>query len=189
MKFGWKGALGVILSLVCLYFAFRNFDFAVAFEQAKRANYLLLVLSVIVATMMFPLRARRWRTILEPISPNLPFGPLWRGVAIGMMMSNILPARAGELARPFALSRERPAVPFSASLASVAVDRVFDAIVVMLLLAVSMFDQHFPSTVTLAGKDIPVAQLVRGFIALPAALTVALYALVFFPDQLIRLFE
>src|SRR5689334_9041352 len=132
MKLGWKGTLGIVLSVVCLYYAFRNFDFAVAFEQAKHANYALLILSVVVATCMFPLRARRWRTILDPISPKLPFGPLWRAVAIGTMMTNILPARAGELARPFALSRERPDVPFSAALASVAVDRVFDAIAVLL---------------------------------------------------------
>jgi glycosyltransferase 2 family protein len=189
MKFGWKSALGVILTVVCLYFAFRNFKFAEAFEQAKHANYFLLVLSVVVATLMFPLRARRWRTILEPISPNLPFGPLWRAVAAGVMMTNVLPARAGELARPFMLSRERPDVPFSASLASVAVDRVFDAIVVVLLLALSVLEPHFPNTITLGDETMSVTALVRGFVILPAVLTVGLYALVFFPDRLIKLFE
>jgi len=189
MKFGWKGALGIVLSVVCLYYAFHNFHFAEALEAAKRANWPLLVLSVVGATFMFPLRARRWRTILEPIESDVPFGPLWRAVAIGVMMTNILPARAGELARPYALTREVPTIPFSASLASVAVDRVFDAIVVMLLLGISTLDPSFPHTIQLADRTIEIAQLVRGFALLPIALMVALYALVFFPNQLIKLFE
>src|SRR5438270_488207 len=130
MKFGWKGALGVVVSALCLYFAFHGrFDLGQAWQQAKSANYFLLILSTAAATCMFPLRARRWRTILDPVALHLPFGPLWRSTAIGVMMTNLLPARAGEIARPYALSREVPEVPFSAALASVAVDRVFDAIV------------------------------------------------------------
>ncbi|HEY4305978.1 MAG TPA: lysylphosphatidylglycerol synthase transmembrane domain-containing protein [Gemmatimonadaceae bacterium] len=190
MKFGWKGALGIVLSVVCLYFAFRSFQFAKAIEAAKHANYLLLLLAVVCATMMFPLRARRWRTILEPVAPEpVPFGPLWRSVAIGTMMTNILPARAGELARPYALTRERPEIPFTMSLASVAVDRVFDAIVVLLLLGLSTFEPHFPRTLLMNGHTVSIAQMIRGFIVVPIVLIAALYALVFFPDQLIRLFE
>jgi uncharacterized protein (TIRG00374 family) len=187
MKFGWKGALGIVISVVCLYYAFRDFHFAEAMEQARHANYVLLALSVVAATGMFPLRARRWRTILDPVAPNLPFGPLWRATAIGVMMTNVLPARAGELARPFALSRERPDVPFAMSLASVAVDRVFDAIVVLMLLAVAMLLPSFPAGQEIGGQ--PVSRLATGFAVLPAALMVVLYALVFFPDTLIRLFE
>lgn len=188
-KFGWKGALGIVLSVVCLYFAFRNFNFAQALEAAKHANYGLLALSVVAATTMFPLRARRWRTILDPVAPPVPFGPLWRAVAIGVMMTNILPARAGELARPYSLSREVPDIKFPMAIASVAVDRVFDAIVVMLLLALSTLEPGFPHSLTLGGKVFAITQLVRGFIVLPVVLVVALYALVFFPAQLIRLFE
>ena len=87
---------------------------------------------------MFPLRARRWRTILDPVAPKLPLGPLWRSMAIGMMVNNVVPLRAGEFARAFALTREVPAVSFSTALASLVVDRVFDAIVVLLLLAVGV---------------------------------------------------
>jgi hypothetical protein len=187
MKSGIRSALGIIISLACLYFSFRNFQWADAIAQARNANYLLLALATVAATMMFPLRARRWRTILDPVAPKLPFGPLWRATAIGVMMTNLLPARAGELARPYALSREIPSVPFSMSLASVAVDRVFDGIVVLLLLAVSMLVKSFPSGVMIEGHS--VGRLALG-VAIPSVvLLVGLYALVFFPNQLIRLFE
>jgi hypothetical protein len=39
--------------------------------------------------------------------------------------------RAGEVARAFALTREVPRIPFTTSLASLAVDRIFDAIVLL----------------------------------------------------------
>jgi glycosyltransferase 2 family protein len=189
VKFGWKGALGVVVSAVCLYFAFKGFDWSRATAQAKHANLLLLLASTATATCMFPLRARRWRTILDPVAYHLPFGPLWRATAIGVMMTNLLPARAGEIVRPYALSRERPEVPFSAALASVAVDRVFDAIVVLLLLGLSMLSTDFPATITIQEKTWHIALLARKFAFAPIVLLVGLYALVFFPDALIRVFE
>ena len=54
----------------------------------RAADRGLLALSVLVVTCTVPLRARRWRTILDPIVPDLPFGPLWRATAIGVMLNN-----------------------------------------------------------------------------------------------------
>jgi uncharacterized protein (TIRG00374 family) len=189
MKFGWKAAVGILLSVVFLYFAFRNVHWVDAYRAARDANYGLLFLSVVAATGMFALRARRWRTILDPVAPKLPFGPLWRAIAMGQMMTNILPARAGEIVRPYALSREVPSVPFAMSLASVAVDRVFDAIVVLLLLGVSMLSPGLPATLSIAGHTLTLSQIVRYLGLAPIALLIVLYALVFFPDRLIKLFE
>lgn len=187
MKFGWRGALGIVISVACLFYVFHNIDWVETREQIRHANYVLLALSAVAATCMFPLRARRWRTILDPVAPNLPFGPLWRATAIGMMANNILPARAGELARAYVLSREVPKVSFSTSLASLAVDRVFDALVVLILLAVALVASKFPSTATILGQS--VNHIAIGFALLLAILLVGLYALVFFPGVLIRLFE
>ena len=187
MKFGWRGALGIAVSLVFLYFAFRNLDLSHALATARDANYWLLILSAAVATCMFPLRARRWRTILDPVAPKLPFGPLWRATAIGVMVTNVIPLRAGELARPYALTRQLPSVSFSTSLASVAVDRVFDGIVVMVLLAIGVAVAGFPADTTINGYSLSHA---AGFVVGGAlALLVAFYILVFFPKALIRAFE
>jgi uncharacterized protein (TIRG00374 family) len=187
VKVGWKGVLGLVITALCLYFAFRHVDWARAVDTARHANYGLLFLSTVAATCMFPLRARRWRTILDPVAPKLPFGPLWRSVAIGMMVNNLALLRAGELARAFALTREVPSVTFSTSLASLVVDRVFDAIVVLLLLAVSILVAGFSANTEIAGYSI--AHIAMLFALAPLVLLIGLYALVFFPDKLIRLFE
>src|SRR3954471_11401461 len=138
------------------------------------------------ATAIFALRARRWRTILEPVAGRIPFGPLWRATAIGMMVNNVVPARAGEIARAYALTREQD-VPFPASLASLAVDRLFDAIVLLLLAATALLDPALSNSAQLAGRSLSSFALGAGTVV--AALLVMLYALVFFPSQLLSVFE
>ena len=187
MKFGWRGALGVLISAACLYFAFKNVDWSRTVTYARNANWLLLLLAAACATGMFPLRARRWRTILDPVAPKLPFGPLWRSTAIGMMVNNVVPLRAGELARAYALTREVSGMTFSTAFASLVVDRVFDAIVVLILLAVAMIAPGFPRGGSIGGQS--VSHLASAFVMVPVAMLIVLYALVFFPGALIRIFE
>ena len=186
MKLGWRGVLGFVLSALLLAWTLRDVHFADVWHELARADVALLLLSAVTATAIFPLRARRWRTILEPIERAIPFGPLWRSTAIGMMINNVVPARAGELARAFALTRERPRIPFSAAFASLAVDRLFDAVVVLLLMALAMLDPRFPQD-TSAGRM--VADWAPTGIVVLTLLVGALYLLVFFPARVISLFE
>ena len=186
MKKHFRALLGIAISAVLLWWVLREVSMATVIQELSHANPWLFALATICATLIFPLRARRWRTILDPIYPKLPFGPLWRATAIGMMVNNVVPARAGEVARAYVLTRETP-VPFSTSIASLAVDRVFDAIVLLLLAFVAVLDPRFPSGVSIGG--VPAVRWAIGGAALVGAAVVILYALVFFPAQLIRLFE
>src|SRR5438874_9907400 len=84
--------------------------------RLAHADPLLFAGATFCATAIFGLRARRWQTILEPVAGELPLAALWRATAIGMMVNNVVPARAGEIARAYALTKESP-VPFATSLA------------------------------------------------------------------------
>src|SRR5687768_6937133 len=106
MRSGWRAALGILLSAALLWWVLRGVPFARIMANVRDANVALLLLSGAVATCIFPLRAIRWRPILDPVAPGLPFGVLFRPVTIGIMVSNVVPGRAGELARPYALTRE-----------------------------------------------------------------------------------
>jgi uncharacterized protein (TIRG00374 family) len=187
MKFGWRGALGITLSAGFLYLAFKDVNLRDVVAHVRQANIGLLVLSAIVATCIFPVRARRWRPILDPIAPGLPFGTLWRPTAIGMMINNVVPARAGELARAFALSRSTPAVSFPAAVASLAVDRLFDAVVVLLLMFAAMLDPAFPRGATFGGR--PVSDFAVGGVIFTMAVLAAMYAMVLFPSRILLLYE
>ena len=186
MKISLRGAIGLALTIGLLWWVFHDVPWHEVMEHLRRTNPWLTALAVAVGTCMFPLRARRWRPILDPIAPNLAFSPLWRSTAIGMMANNVLPARAGEIVRAFMLSRLTP-VPFSASFASLVVDRAFDAVVVLLLMVLAMFDPAFPAEATIGGR--PASHAAGAGLVLVVVVATALYAIVFFPDRLIKLYE
>lgn len=186
MKLGWRAGIGIALSALLLWWALRQVSLSAVWGVLQRSDVALLVIAALVATAIFPLRARRWRTILDPVAPRLPFAPLWRSTAVGMMVNNLVPARAGEIARAYLLTRQT-AVPFSASIASLAVDRVFDSIVLLLLAFAAVLDPAFPAGVSIAGQ--PIARWAAAGAVIVLAALAGLYALVFFPVQLIRLFQ
>src|SRR6476659_3181705 len=103
MKLNWKSALGIVLSVGLLVWTLKGESPTEIWAEISHANVLLLLLATVVVTAIFPLRAIRWRIILGPVAPNLPIGPLWRSIAVGMMVNNIYPARLGEVARAYAL--------------------------------------------------------------------------------------
>ncbi len=183
MKIRWHGVLGIGLSAAGLWWALHGVPWHAVTERLQDASIPLIFLCSVAATGIFPLRAIRWRIILDPVAPKLPYGPLWRSVAIGMMASNILPFRPGELARAYALSRERPDVPFSVGLASVAVDRLFDGAAVLLLMAAAMLDPRFPGVTEIGGRS--VSSVAIGVITLTLVGFMMLYLLARFPDRVI----
>jgi len=181
MKIPWRGSIGLALTVVLLWWAFHDVNWPELWQDVRTADPFLTFVSIVVATLIFPLRALRWRYILDPIAPNLPLDKLWRATAIGVMANNVLPTgRAGEILRPYALSRDTT-VPFSAAFASLVVDRLFDAVAVLVIFLVALADPNFPGGVS-AATYIGSAVLVVGA-------GFGLYAIVFFPDRLIRLFE
>ena len=95
-------------------------------------------------TTTFPLRTVRWRILLARAHGPAPFRPLWHATAIGFMANNILPARAGELVRSYGATR-LVGVPFTTALASVAVERIFDGVVIGLLFAIALASPEFPA--------------------------------------------
>jgi len=186
LKPGWRAALGAVLSAALIYWTLHGISPTEVAHKLSQADPLFFIASVFCATAIFAVRALRWQTILEPVASRIPFGPLWRATAIGMMVNNVVPARAGEIARAYALTKEAK-VPFATALASLVVDRLFDAIVLLLLAATALLDPALSSSRTLAGR--PLSSFATGAGAVVLILLLGLYALVFFPSQLLRVFE
>jgi hypothetical protein len=145
MKNGVRAALGVLLSALLLWWTMKGTSVHAVWEVLSKSSIPLWIACMVVATAIFPLRARRWQALLAPVYGRLPLNSLWEATAIGMMATNVVPFRAGEFARPFVLSRAEPQVKFTAAFASVAVDRLFDATVVLLLMVLATLDPAFPS--------------------------------------------
>jgi uncharacterized protein (TIRG00374 family) len=187
MKLDWRGALGIVLSAGLLAWVLSQIPLSQVWAVLRSSNLLLFAAASITATICVPRRAIRWRPILDPVAPRLPYWALWRATAIGMMVNNVVPARVGEFARGYALTKEEPKVPFSAALASLAVDRLFDAFVVLMLTVIAMLLPSFPTGARVG--DVSTTRVAIVGTILLAVLAVVLYSIVYFPKWLIGAYE
>jgi glycosyltransferase 2 family protein len=131
----WRLWLGILVSLVFLALAFRNPDFASMSQALLSADYRYLIPAVAVYFVGVYIRALRWQALLRSVKP-MAIGTLFPIVVIGYMANNLLPARAGELVRAYVLSR-RAGVTKSTSLATVAIERIFDGLTMILFILVA----------------------------------------------------
>jgi len=143
--------VGLVVTLGLLAWALHGVDARALIDHLRRANPWLMAATIALATLTFPLRAIRWQLILRGASGSrLPLGPLWHATAIGFMANNLLPVRAGELARAYA-ARQAVSVRFTTALASIAVERVFDGLVLVGLFTVALVVPSFPRDATIGG--------------------------------------
>jgi hypothetical protein len=169
----WTWVAGIAISVALLWWTLHDVDPAAVLGHARRAHLGWLAAAIVLATLTFPIRLLRWRVMLRAADGTaLPRGPLWHAIAVGFMANNLLPARAGEVARALVASNQLP-VRFSTTLASIGVERVFDGLVMAGLLALGILLPSFPRDAVVEG--VPVARLVTTLgIAFGVALVMAL---------------
>jgi uncharacterized protein (TIRG00374 family) len=125
----WQFWLGLIISAVFLWLALRGLQLNEVLNALQGARYGWLIPGVAVYFVAVWARAWRWHYLLRPLK-KITTRTMFPIVTIGYMGNNIYPARAGELLRAYVL-RRKEAVPISASLATIIVERVFDGVVML----------------------------------------------------------
>ena len=133
-KTGISLIIGIVVSVLAMYLAFRNVPFNDLLNYFESINYVWLFPAIATLLISFALRAYRWKIILEPAGA-IGFWQSFHLLMIGFMINCILPGRVGEVARPVILQKKEK-IPFSTGLATVAVERVFDAGMLIILFAV-----------------------------------------------------
>lgn len=139
----WKSALGLILTVLLLWWVLRDVSVPEVWHRVRAADPWLLTGAVVVATFSFVLRALRWRVLLSPSHPDSRFVPRFGATCIGFAVNNLLPARLGEFARAYALSRTE-GLNIGASVASLVAERIFDGLVLAFFLFVTISLPGFP---------------------------------------------
>ena len=125
----WQLWLGVAISAIFLFFALRGLKLGDFWSAIKSAQYWWLLPGVAVYFIAVWVRAWRWHYLLKPIK-GVSVRTMFPITCIGYMGNNIYPARAGEVLRAVILKRKE-GVPISASLATIIVERIFDAVVML----------------------------------------------------------
>ncbi|MCC7194739.1 MAG: flippase-like domain-containing protein [Gemmatimonadaceae bacterium] len=184
MRLGWRGAIGLLVSAALLWWVLRDADLPRVWIALRGSNASLWAACTVFATLIFPLRARRWQALLAPTYGRLPLAALWQSTAVGMMVNNVAPLRAGEFARAFALTRAAPEVKFAAAFGSLAVDRLFDGTIVLLLMLAATLDPAFPAGQTINGT--PLSAYLRPVAAFLGVVLLGALTLLFAPQVVAR---
>jgi glycosyltransferase 2 family protein len=170
-----------LLAIALLGWFLRDANLSDVWMYVRGARIELLVLSLVFVAATLWIRAIRWRHLLAPIGP-VRFRTAFRTGVIGFAALAILPARVGDLLRPYLLARQE-ALPFSATFATIVMERVLDLIAVLALMAVYVWG--FADTSTwkphLLGP-IEVSAAIGGVVAL--ALMILMWVLASHPERI-----
>jgi hypothetical protein len=122
--------LGLPISLVFLYLAFRGQHPDEIRDALSRVDWRLLPLALVLLYTGIAIRAYRWHVLLRPVC-DIPTREVFPVMIVGYAANNVLPLRAGELVRAWVLG-QRYGVRKTAALATIAVERLFDGVTMLL---------------------------------------------------------
>jgi hypothetical protein len=146
MKVRVRTSLILLLTIGLLAFFLRNADLAGVWAEVRRADPGLLLMALALTVLTYVLRTWRWQYLLRPLG-HAGFGVAFRATVIGFAASAVLPARAGEIIRPYLLARRQGMSP-TAVFATVVLERLLDLVTVLLLFSVFLlfFDPGLAGT-------------------------------------------
>src|SRR5689334_3054108 len=128
-----RTALVSLLAIALLAWFLRHANLADVWSQVRRARVDFLFYAFLFVGVTYWVRAWRWQMLLAPLGPTR-FRTAFRTTVIGFAALSLLPARAGDLLRPYLLARqENLSVP--ATFATIVMERVLDLVAVVTLLA------------------------------------------------------
>jgi uncharacterized protein (TIRG00374 family) len=128
-----------VLALAGLLIAvfLRNVDLSSVGGAIRHAHVSWLVVLVASIFLNLVIRAWRWQYLFEPLGTPT-FANSFRATAVGFAARSLLPAAAGELVRPYFLSR-RERISATGAFATIVIERLLDTVTVLVLLASYVF--------------------------------------------------
>lgn len=186
MKRHLKTVVGIAVTVFFLWLTLRQVEWAEVWTHLRDANFALLAAAVALSALGMHVRALRWKPLLEPVAPGVAWKPRIAGVCIGFAANNVFPARLGEFARTWVLSRQAN-IPLTAAFASLVLERALDGVVMITFLLGSMSLPGFPELAT--GGAIDPRAAVRLAAAVTAVMLGILLWMAFFPRPAVRMAE
>jgi uncharacterized protein (TIRG00374 family) len=162
----------------------RNADLGDVLAHVRLARVDLLLAGLGATLLTYFVRARRWQYLLDPIGPTR-FRVAFRATVIGFAALGVLPARAGDVLRPYLLARQE-GLSMSATLATIVMERVLDLITVLGLLVLFVWGIAGPDTLPPALlRPIELSSAAAGAVAV--LLMVLMWILATHPERVGRL--
>jgi hypothetical protein len=124
--------IGLLVTGLFTYLAVRDVRLGEASEALRSSNYWWLLPSLAVLAVFVVIRALRWRYLFTRAT-RPPLRAVTDALLIGYLFNNILPARAGEVARVVAL-KQQAGTSRAETAATVVIERGYDVLCLLVLL-------------------------------------------------------
>ena len=115
-----------LASLACLVWSLHDVSWGDLKDDIATIDYSWVALAVAFELSVYLAQAIRWQLVLRPVVA-LNFRQATRAIFVGLFTSEVLPFRGGEAVRCFLITRWTQ-LPFSVSVASVLIERVYDGL-------------------------------------------------------------
>jgi len=122
----WKFWVGFIISAACIVFAFWGIDWHAFLDTFKQISWGWFAIALLWVVPVLWVRAYRWKLLTGHLKAIKTYS-LFQSLSIGFAVNNLLPARLGELARSYALSKTQ-GLRFSGVFATVVAERIYDSL-------------------------------------------------------------
>lgn len=145
-----KLLFGIMLGMILIYFSIRGIHFDETIAHLKKINFGYAVGSLFFIVFMQALRSYRWGVILQPLG-KISQLTLFAVTSVGFLAIAAIPARIGELARPYLIAQKSP-IKMSSALGTIVVERVLDSLAVLTItVAVLILQNDLPSWMIKSG--------------------------------------
>jgi uncharacterized protein (TIRG00374 family) len=134
-----KITLPLLLGVFLVWYSLSKVSISELLVYAKNADYTWIILGMFLGLLSHLSRAYRWRFQLDPMGYHIKFGNSVMAVFATYLINYTIP-RAGEVARASILTNYED-VPFEKGFGTIVAERIADMIVMLGIIAVTLFLQ------------------------------------------------
>ena len=138
----WTAGLAISISGILLFFTVRNIEIRDVVRNIGSANLLQLFIALTLYLAHLGMRIVRWRVIIRP-EKTVQFRNLISSLSVGFLVNNILPIRAGEVARAYVLARKEP-VGWVYAFSTIVTERILDLFALVTFFLIALKTVHAP---------------------------------------------
>jgi glycosyltransferase 2 family protein len=138
-----KVVLGILISAVLVYLSVRGINFQDTVHNLQQIKFGYVALFLIIIIIIQWLRSYRWGIILQPLEKIDQFS-LFSVSSVGFLAIIAIPARIGELARPYLIAK-KSSIKMSSALGTIVVERALDLISVLTITVIVLLLNDLPS--------------------------------------------
>jgi uncharacterized protein (TIRG00374 family) len=145
----WRLSLGMLLSMVVILWLAKNLDFRQVLLALQEVDFFWVSLALLTVLLTLWARVLRWQALLDSKQVTT-FGTL-QALVLGQLLNVIFPARLGDLGRAYLITQEGYTSQAQA-LGTVALEKLWDIILLVGLVWGLSFWQPLPSWVTMPAR-------------------------------------